>query len=118
MLSILLIDTRFETLAEVLAALEKKQVDAALLGAFDTASHTSTINELNLKVKKVIPGNAGFGFVLSKELVRLESDFRSYISSEQTLISEFVAQMTSMLEVGLKNLCFFVLSIMAYCSNS
>ncbi|XP_065064502.1 uncharacterized protein LOC135690773 [Rhopilema esculentum] len=93
-------NARFETAAEVLSALEKKQVDAALLDAFVTASHTPTINRLNLKVKKVIPGNAGFGFVLSKELVRLESDFRSHISSEKTLISEFVAQMTSMLEIS------------------
>ena len=93
------VDKKYETAVEVLSALEKKQVDAALLDAFVTASHTSTINRLNLKVKKVIPGNAGFGFVLSKELVRLESDFRSFISSEQARITEFVANMTKKLEV-------------------
>ena len=93
------VDKKYETAVEVLSALEKKQVDAALLDAFVTASHTPTINRLNLKVKKVIPGNAGFGFVLSKELVRLESDFRSFISSEQARITEFVANMTKKLEV-------------------
>eukprot|EP00795_Rhopilema_esculentum_P001382 gene1382-15786_t len=91
---------KYDTAAEVLSALDKKQVDAALLDAFETASHTPTINRLNLKVKKVIPGNAGFGFVLSKELVRLESDFRSSISSEQARVTEFVANMTKKLELS------------------
>lgn len=94
----LLADTRFQTANEVLIALQQKKVDVALLDAFVTAAQKSSLIDLELKVKKVVSANTGFGFVLSKEMVRLENDFRSHITSKQHRIAAFISSMTNMIE--------------------
>jgi len=55
---------------------------------------------MELKVKKVISANTAYGFVLSKEMVRLENDFKSHISSNQYRITQFISNMTNMIEVS------------------
>lgn len=91
---------RFQTANGVLDALRRKKVDLALLDAFVTAAQRSALVDMQLKVKKVIPANTGYGIVLSKEMVRLEYDFKSYISSKQDRITQFISNMTNMLEVS------------------
>ena len=90
---------RFQTADEVLLALHQKKVDVALLDAFVTAAQKFALIDKELKVKKVISANTAFGFVLSKEMVRLENDFKSHISSNQDRVTQFISAMTDMLEV-------------------
>ena len=84
----------------MLTALHKKNVDVALLDAFVTAAQKSNLVDMKLKVKKIISANSAYGFVLSKEMVRLEYDFKSHISSQQGRITRFISSMTNMLEVN------------------
>ena len=89
----------YETVNEVLSALQSGEVDAALLDAFVAASHQKTLDAKHLKVKKFIDANSGYGLVLSGEMVRLESDFRSQVIASQDFVSQFVANMTAKLQV-------------------
>ncbi len=73
--------------------------DVALLDAFAAAAWNDRIHGMELKVKELISGNSGYGIVLSNEMVRLEDDCRSHVSSKQQMISSFVANMTSRIEV-------------------
>ena len=83
----------------MLTALRQKRADVALLDAFVTAAQKSNLVDMKLKVKKVISANSAYGFVLSKEMVRLEYDFKSHISSQQGQITRFISRMTDKLEV-------------------
>ena len=85
----------------MLTAVKNKEVDISLLDAFTAIDMQDDIAAKSLKVKEVIKANTGYGVVLSNELVRLESDFRSYIASTQGLISSFTANMTSKLNVSI-----------------
>ena len=97
-------DMRFQTAEEVLLALHQKKVDVALLDAFVTAAQKFALIDKELKVKKVISANTAFGFVLSKEMVRLENDFKSHVSSNQDRVTQFISNMTNMLEVRNTNI--------------
>jgi len=90
---------QYQTTDEVLTALKTQEVDISLLDAFTAIEMQDVIAAKSLKVKEVIKANTGYGVVLSNELVRLESDFRSYIASNQGLISSFTANMTSKLNI-------------------
>ena len=90
---------KFETATEVLDALNKKKVGVALLDSFVAAAQQSDLVNMQLKVKKVISANTGYGFVLSREMIRLEYDFKSLIASKQDRITQFISNMTDMLEV-------------------
>ena len=90
---------QFDTPNDVLLALQHKKVDVALLDAFVAAAQKSALVDMELKVKKVISANTAYGFVLSKEMVRLENDFKSHISSNQYRITQFISNMTNMIEV-------------------
>ena len=94
-----MIEKSYETVDEVLSALETKKVDAALLDSFVAASHQNALDARHLKIKKFIDGNSAYGLVLSGEFVRLDNDFRSQIAANQDFISQFVANMTSKLQV-------------------
>ena len=93
---------QFQTATQVLTAVQKNKVSIGLLDAFVTAGQKSKVTDMKLKVTKIISANTGFGFVLSKELVYLENDFRSHISSKQAPVMEFVANMTNQLEVSIR----------------
>ena len=93
-------ERQYETTDQVLQAVHKKEVDIALLDAFTAASLQSKIVGYSLKVKKMINANTGYGVVLSREFVRLESDFRSFIASNQDKISSFTSNMTEKLHVS------------------
>ena len=90
---------QLDTPNDVLLALYHKNVDVALLDAFVAAAQKSALIDKKLKVKKVISANTAYGFVLSKEMVRLENDFKSHISSNQGRITQFISNMTNMIEV-------------------
>ena len=90
---------QFNTANDVLLALRHKKVEVALLDAFVTAAQKSSLTNMELQVKKVISANAAYGFVLSKELIRLENDFKSHIASNQDRITQFISNMTNMLQV-------------------
>ena len=93
-------ERQYETNDEVLTALKNGEVDISLLDAFTAIEMQSIIASKSLKVKEVIKANTGYGIVLSNDLVRLESDFRSYVASSQGLIASFSANMTSKLNVS------------------
>ena len=90
---------QFSTANDVLLALRHKKVEIALLDAFVTAAQKSSLTNMELQVKKVISANTAYGFVLSKELIRLENDFKSHIASNQDRITQFISNMTNMLQV-------------------
>eukprot|EP00795_Rhopilema_esculentum_P012024 gene12024-2609_t len=90
---------QYQTIEQVLEALRKKEVDIALLDAFTAAGLQKRLTAKGLKVKKIINANAGYGIVVSKEFVRLERDFRSYIASNQGKIASFTSNMTAELEI-------------------
>lgn len=92
-------ERQYETVDEVLEAVKSSEVDISLMDAFTATSLQSKIAKNSLKVKDVINANTGYGVVLSNEFVRLESDFRSYITSNKALISSFTANMTNQLQV-------------------
>ena len=84
----------------MLEALRTKEVNIALLDAFTAAGLQTRLTAKSLKVKKIIHANAGYGIVVSKEFVRLERDFRSYIASNQGQIASFTSNMTAELNVS------------------
>ena len=90
----------YATTDSVLDALVGKSVDISLLDAFVAAANSEKIERKKLRVKEVIKTTGAFGVVLSHELVRLEGDFRSQVTSKQNLIAEFVSNMTGILEVS------------------
>ena len=94
------LDQAYQTTTEVLQALKNKQVDIALLDAFAAASQVAMLKKDSLKVKEVIAADAGYGVVLSHEFVRLDKDFRSFISSNQDRITSFISNMTAKLTVS------------------
>ena len=102
------LDVEYEKVDSVLAALSDKHVDIALMDAFVAVAKGKYIEDKKLKVKEIIKTTDSFGFVLSHELVRLEDDFRSQVSTRQDLVAKFVANMTARLQVGL------ILSISLY----
>jgi len=84
----------------VLDALASKSVDISLLDAFVAAANAEKIKQKQLKVKEVIKTTSAYGVVLSHELLRLEDDFKSQITSKQNVIAEFVSNVTSLLKVS------------------
>ena len=84
---------------EVLNAVKDEEVAIALLDAFTVAALAEELVSKSLKVTKLIDANTGYGIVLSHEFVRMESDFRSYISSQSNKISAFRTNMTDKLYV-------------------
>eukprot|EP00795_Rhopilema_esculentum_P001278 gene1278-15663_t len=93
-------NVEYEKVDSVLAALSDKHVDIALMDAFVAVAKGKYIEDKKLKVKEIIKTTDSFGFVLSHELVRLEDDFRSQVSTRQDLVAKFVANMTARVQVA------------------
>ncbi len=85
----------YQTTTAVLDALKSKQVNIALIDAFAAATLQEKLKSDSLKVSQIISANTGYGVVLSNDFVRLENDFRSFVASNQDLISSFISNMSN-----------------------
>ena len=77
-------------------AVESGEVEIGLIDASFALGYETLMEEKSLRIYKVLDYKAGYGMVLSGDAAKLESDVRSYTTSNQAYISRFMEK-----EVGL-----------------
>uniref|UniRef100_A0A7M5X9R1 Fibronectin type-III domain-containing protein n=1 Tax=Clytia hemisphaerica TaxID=252671 RepID=A0A7M5X9R1_9CNID len=81
---------------DIMAAVESGEVQIGLIDASFALGYEALMEEKSLRIYKVLDYNAGYGMVLAGDAAKLESDVRSYTTSNQAYISRFMEK-----EVGL-----------------
>ena len=71
----------------------------ALLDVMTISTYQNKLKGMGLHVQEVVDSSSSYGMVLSGELVRLEREIRSYISSEKNKITKFGKSIVGDIEV-------------------
>lgn len=90
----------YNTTLKVLEAVASGEVELGLVDANSAAGYEEVMQDLSLKVQKILDVNGGFGVVLSDGLEPIEEDVRGFVISNQMMIQYFIKQRVSQLIVS------------------
>ena len=79
---------------DMLNDLASRQVDGILMDSLAAADIASTLQERKMKIAKLIPEPAGWGIILSGEMVKMEDEIRSFVKFSQDHIKAMVENAT------------------------
>ncbi|XP_057314364.1 uncharacterized protein LOC130655615 [Hydractinia symbiolongicarpus] len=92
-------DTRnYTSVLDVIDAVSRQEVEIGLIDAVTTKGYEKRLSDMNVKIYKILDLNSGYGVVLSGEFKRVETDVRSFVSSNQAEISLFVQRKIGLLQ--------------------
>ena len=98
----------YTTTDQVLQALRSREAKVALLDLMTIGTYQNKLGSMGLRLQEIIKTTSSYGMVLSGELVRLQTEISSYISSENKKITNLVKNLIGDVEVILlENLNIF-----------
>ena len=74
--------------------LASRHVDGILMDSLAAADIAGILQEKKMKIAKLIPEPAGWGIILSGEMVKMEDEIRSYVKFSQERIKEMIENAT------------------------
>ena len=79
---------------QMITDLADRFVDGILIDSLVAADMADKLSARKLKIAKLIPEPAGWGIILSGELLRMETEIRSYVKFSQDMIKNMVENAT------------------------
>ena len=74
--------------------LASRHVDGILMDSLAAADIAGTLQDKKMKIAQLIPEPAGWGIILSGEMVKMEDEIRSYVKFSQSEIKAMVENAT------------------------
>lgn len=90
---------RYTESDELIEALEKKEVNGVLVDSLVAANMAKKLVDKKMKISKIIPEKAGWGIILSDDILKLEEEIRSYENNHAEEMKKLVQNRTKGLSV-------------------
>ena len=88
----------YTKLTEILEAVASGDVKIGLVDASMALGYEHTMEEMSLRIYKILKYRTGYGVVLSGEAKRLFADIQSFVTANQNYITSFVEQKVGFLQ--------------------
>ena len=92
--------TTYAELDDLIEAVGGEEVEIGLVDSTELLGKEKFLEEKSIMITRILNYNTGYGFVLSGDLIRLESDFRAYITGNQAYLIWYIEKVLGRLNVS------------------